>query len=92
MSEDKKMDVENADNDLREETAEAAPEVAEHDRLPRLLQLQRRDRAAGAAEVGVHDDEVVRRGRGVAADVVVVPERRNGSAGEIAHARQTVLE
>jgi molecular chaperone GrpE len=32
MSEDKKMDVENADNDLREETAEAAPEVAEQDR------------------------------------------------------------
>ncbi|MBC9033039.1 nucleotide exchange factor GrpE [Sphingomonas sp. JC676] len=36
MSEDKKMDVENADNDLREETAEAAPEVAEHDRLGEL--------------------------------------------------------
>jgi molecular chaperone GrpE len=36
MSEDKKMDVENADNDLREATAEAAPEVAEHDRLADL--------------------------------------------------------
>jgi molecular chaperone GrpE len=36
MSEDKKMDVENADNDLREESADAAPEVAEHDRLGEL--------------------------------------------------------
>jgi len=36
MSEDKKMDVENAENDLREATAEAAPEVAEHDRLAEL--------------------------------------------------------
>ena len=36
MSEDKKMDVENPDNDLREATAEAAPEVAEHDRLAEL--------------------------------------------------------
>jgi len=36
MSEDKKMDVENADNDLREETAQAAPEVAEHDRVAEL--------------------------------------------------------
>jgi molecular chaperone GrpE len=35
MSEDKKMDVEN-DNDLREETAEAAPEVAEQDRAAEL--------------------------------------------------------
>jgi len=36
MSEDKKMDVENPDNDLREATAEGAPEVAEHDRLAEL--------------------------------------------------------
>jgi molecular chaperone GrpE len=36
MSEDKKMDVENGDNDLREATAEAAPEVAEQDRLAEL--------------------------------------------------------
>jgi molecular chaperone GrpE len=36
MSEDKKMDVENADNDLREETAQDAPEVAEHDRVAEL--------------------------------------------------------
>lgn len=34
MSEEKKMDVENSD--LREETAEAAPEVAEHDRVAEL--------------------------------------------------------
>ncbi len=35
MSEEKKMDVENAEN-LREETAEAAPEVAEQDRAAEL--------------------------------------------------------
>src|SRR3569623_2109255 len=38
MAKDKKMDTAdvNEDMDLREETAEAAPEVAEHDRLAEL--------------------------------------------------------
>lgn len=36
MAKDKKMDTADDDTDLREETAEAAPEVAEHDRVAEL--------------------------------------------------------
>src|SRR4051794_1731961 len=72
----------------RARVARAQREVAKDGRRAGVPEADGGDRAARAAEVGVHDDELA--GGRVAADVVVGPDRRDGSAGEIAHRGLTV--